>query len=225
MWSGERAIFLAVSTGCLDCRHRKRFICRLACVRKKPGCIPQPAYKTLGRVKLFRCIALIGVRSLSLSLPERGSCAHGFIKSKSSVLPDEQNAIRQSSLRNIKLRRTTFLVAFAFVGFASAALSECVIYFAVFLVFPDPPVNTPPHQPTKTHHRTSILVFPSQPVSEVAWPSLLKNLTFGHRFDPSSLNGLVWPEGLKAIQLGRVSRAVNDDRRIHPWGAWDEPEG
>lgn len=62
-------------------------------------------------------------------------------------------------------------------------------------------------------------------VSEVSWPSDLKQLSFGHRFDPSSLNGLVWPEGLKAIKLGRVSRAVNDDRRIHPWGAWDEPEG
>lgn len=89
---------------------------------------------------------------------------------------------------------------------------------------PYPPVNTatPTNEKLTT---TYVRRVPPQPVSRVSWPSLLKKLAFGHRFDPSSLNGLVWPEGLKAIQLGRVSRAVNDDRRIHPWGAWDEPEG
>lgn len=77
--------------------------------------------------------------------------------------------------------------------------------------------------------RLALVFFPvhrhGQPVSEVSWPPCLKKLAFGHRFDPSSLNGLVWPEGLKEIRLGRMTRAVNDDRRINPWRAWDEPEG
>lgn len=64
-----------------------------------------------------------------------------------------------------------------------------------------------------------------QPVSEVSWPAGLQQLSFGHRFDPSSLNGLVWPAGLKTIKVGRISRAVNEDRRIYPWRSWDEPEG
>lgn len=64
-----------------------------------------------------------------------------------------------------------------------------------------------------------------QPVSEVSWPTGLQQLSFGHRFDPSSLNGLVWPVGLKAIKVGRISRAVNEDRRIYPWRTWDEAEG
>ena len=61
-------------------------------------------------------------------------------------------------------------------------------------------------------------------VDRVTWPSGLKKLGFGHRFDPASLNGLVWPERLKEVRVGRISRVVTDGRRLHPWRGWDAEE-
>lgn len=63
-----------------------------------------------------------------------------------------------------------------------------------------------------------------QPVDKVTWPTGLTKLAFGHRFDPESLNGLVWPESLKEVHVGRISRPISDGRRLHPWRGWDAEE-
>lgn len=223
MWRGKRgAFFLAVLTRC-----------RLS--PSEPLCLPVRVctYEILNRpigrcavsLKLFRCIALIGVRSISVFWSRACSCVHGFTISNRPCYRTNRTKFAKSNCGTLLRAERLFVVTSACVFFQHRPRYPTAFFSFVFFSFFLTRLSTPPHQPTKiSPPRTSSCISP-QPVSKVSWPSLLKKLAFGHRFDPSSLNGLVWPEGLKAIQLGRVSRAVNDDRRIHPWGAWDEPEG